>query len=133
MQEEEKNLKEYSKEEIKNDDYILKMEEKLNKDRINSANLKESITGLKVKKAKISENILSGKRELSRLEQEIKFIDIKNQSIGEEINLSKEAIGKNKTCIYSSEKEVKDLKQHMAKLQETIEESHVKTMELKQR
>lgn len=133
LQQEEKNLKEYSKEEIKNDDYILKMEEKLEQDRKYIANLKESLTSLKVKKAKISENILSGERELSRLEQEIKFIDIKNQSIGEEINLSKEGIGKNKTCIYSNEEEVKDLKQYMVKLQERMEESHVKTVELKQK
>ena len=133
LQEEEKKLKEYSKEEIKNDDYILKMEEELKEGRNRITDLKEGLTSLKVKRAQISENILSSERELSRLDQEIKSMDIKNRSIVEEIKLSEEIIHKNELNMYSNEKEVKDLKQYMEKLQESIEKSHVKTIELKQK
>ncbi|WP_368487671.1 chromosome segregation protein SMC [Clostridium sp. BJN0013] len=133
LQEEEKKLKDYSQEEIKNDDYILKVEEGLKDSREYIANLKESLMNLKVKRAQISENILSIERELLRLNEEIKTIEAKNEPINEEIKISKALIHKNELEIHANEKESKDFKQHVEEMQKNIEKSDVKIIELKQK
>lgn len=133
LHQEEKKLAECSKEEVKNDDYMLKIEKELKDSKDVVEKIRKNIMDLRVKKAETSQNILGVERELLRLQEEIKSIEVKQKYIDGDIKLSQEHIHKNKVEIDENEKKVNDLKIYGENLKNNIEKNDKLITELKQK
>lgn len=127
------NLENLSKEQKKNDDYILRLELELKDKNHKIEEEKERLTNIKVKKAQTDENVISKTAVLENLRKDIEELNSKRLSTEGEIKNSKENIDICKEKISKNKEEIKNIDRYIIEIEKKIKDLDVELIKLKSR